>query len=155
MKVVQSCPALFDPMEYSLLGSSVHGILQARILQARMGSHSLLQRIFPIQGSNANLLHFFTTKPPGELGRTAHNWLLQSSVKRPQDTTATQLASHVSGVNICCSIPGLRCEAHAFTSLSSLYPKLHPILLAPDEFLAAPKALHCLPSHQFPFAPRI
>ena len=28
----QSCPTFCDPMEYSLPGSSVHGILQARIL---------------------------------------------------------------------------------------------------------------------------
>ena len=31
--VAQSCPALWDPMDYSLPGSSVHGILQARILK--------------------------------------------------------------------------------------------------------------------------
>ena len=31
--VTQSCPTLCDPMDYSLPGSSVHGILQARILQ--------------------------------------------------------------------------------------------------------------------------
>ena len=30
--VAQSCPALCDPMDYSPPGSSVHGILQARIL---------------------------------------------------------------------------------------------------------------------------
>ena len=30
--VVQSCPPLCDPMGHSPLGSSVHGILQARIL---------------------------------------------------------------------------------------------------------------------------
>ena len=29
---LQSCPTLFDPMDYVLPGSSVHGILQARIL---------------------------------------------------------------------------------------------------------------------------
>ena len=35
MKVLvsQTCPTLCDPMECSLLGSSVHGILQARILK--------------------------------------------------------------------------------------------------------------------------
>ena len=33
MKVVQSCPALCDPMDCSLLGSSVHGLLQARMLE--------------------------------------------------------------------------------------------------------------------------
>ena len=29
----QSCPTLYDPMDYSLTGSSIHGILQARILE--------------------------------------------------------------------------------------------------------------------------
>ena len=32
-KSLQSCPTLYDPMDCSLLGSSVHGILQARILE--------------------------------------------------------------------------------------------------------------------------
>ena len=31
--VAQSCPALCDPMDCSPPGSSVHGILQARILE--------------------------------------------------------------------------------------------------------------------------
>ena len=31
--VAQSCPTLCDPMDCSLLGSSVHGILQARTLE--------------------------------------------------------------------------------------------------------------------------
>ena len=30
---LQSCPTLCDPMNYSPLGSSIHGILQARILE--------------------------------------------------------------------------------------------------------------------------
>ena len=33
MLVVQSCPTLCDPMDCSLPGSSVHGIIQARILE--------------------------------------------------------------------------------------------------------------------------
>ena len=32
-KSLQSCPTLCEPMDYSLPGSSVHGILQARILE--------------------------------------------------------------------------------------------------------------------------
>ena len=32
-RVAQLCPILCDPMDYSLPGSSVHGILQARILE--------------------------------------------------------------------------------------------------------------------------
>ena len=31
--VAQSCPNLCDPLDYSPPGSSVHGILQARILK--------------------------------------------------------------------------------------------------------------------------
>ena len=31
--VTQSCPTLYDPMDYSPSGSSVHGILQARVLE--------------------------------------------------------------------------------------------------------------------------
>ena len=32
-EVAQSCPTLCDPMDCSLLGSSVHGIFQARVLE--------------------------------------------------------------------------------------------------------------------------
>ena len=32
-EVVQSCLTLHDPMDCSLLGSSVHGIFQARVLE--------------------------------------------------------------------------------------------------------------------------
>ena len=48
--VAQVCLTLFKPVDYSLPGSSVHGILQARILER--GSHSLLQRIFLTKGQN-------------------------------------------------------------------------------------------------------
>ena len=53
--VTQSCPTLCNLMDSSLPGSSVHGILQARILG--MDSHSLLQGIFLTQGSNPGLPH--------------------------------------------------------------------------------------------------
>ena len=42
-------------MDYSLPGSSVHGILQARI--TGVGCHFLLQEIFLTQESNPGLLH--------------------------------------------------------------------------------------------------
>ena len=32
-EVAQSCPTLSDPMDCSLLGSSVHGIFQASVLE--------------------------------------------------------------------------------------------------------------------------
>ena len=52
-KSLQSCPTLCDPMDCSLPGYSVHGILQARIV--RVGCHALLQGIFPAQGLNPRL----------------------------------------------------------------------------------------------------
>ena len=51
--VAPSCPTLCDLMDCSPPGSSVHGILQARIL----GWVALLQGIFPTQGLNPCLLH--------------------------------------------------------------------------------------------------
>ena len=45
---------LSDLIDHSLPGSSVHGILQARI--CGVGCHALLQGIFPTQGSNLHLL---------------------------------------------------------------------------------------------------
>ena len=54
-KLLQSCPTLCNPMDCSLPGSSVHGILQARILE--WGCHVLLQGIFLTQRSNLHFLH--------------------------------------------------------------------------------------------------
>ena len=48
------CPALCNPMDCGPPGSSVHGILQVRILK---WCHALLQGLFPTQGSNPGLLH--------------------------------------------------------------------------------------------------
>ena len=55
-KLLQLCPTLCDPVNCSLPGSSVHGILQARILEW-LAMHALLQGIFQTQGSNPGLLH--------------------------------------------------------------------------------------------------
>ena len=51
--VTQSCPTLCDPMDCSLPGSSVHGDSPDK--NTGVGSHSLLQGIFPTQGSNPGL----------------------------------------------------------------------------------------------------
>ena len=68
---LQLCPTLCDPMDYSLSGSSVHVILQARILV--WVAISSFQGIFPTQGSNPRrLLHlwlareFFIAEPLGK-----------------------------------------------------------------------------------------
>ena len=53
--VAQSCPTLCDWWTISLPGSSVHGILQATILE--WVAYFLLQGIFLTQGSNLGLSH--------------------------------------------------------------------------------------------------
>ena len=63
---------LSDPGDCSPPGSSVQGILQARVL--RVGCHALLQGIFPSQGLNLGLLHFrqilYYLNHQGSLGST-------------------------------------------------------------------------------------
>ena len=54
-EVAQSCPTLCDPMDCNLPGSSIHEILQARILE--VGCHFLLQGIFLNQGLNPGPPH--------------------------------------------------------------------------------------------------
>ena len=54
--IVQSCLTLCNPVDCSPPGSSVHGILQARILEW-VAMPSLLQGIFATQGSNPGLAH--------------------------------------------------------------------------------------------------
>ena len=59
-KSLQSCPTLCNPMDCSLTGSPVHGILRPWDppgKNTRVGCHFLLQGIFPTQGSNPGLLH--------------------------------------------------------------------------------------------------
>ena len=53
--VTQSCPTLCDPMDCSPAGSSVHGILQARVLEWVAMPSS--RGIFPTQGLNPGLPH--------------------------------------------------------------------------------------------------
>ena len=56
--VTQLCPTLATPrplVDHSLPGSSVHGILQARILE--WVAISICRGIFPTQESNPGLLH--------------------------------------------------------------------------------------------------
>ena len=66
--VTQSCLTLCDPMDCSLPGSYVHGILQTRILE--WVAIPFFGGIFPIQGLKLGLLHWqadsLQSKPPGK-----------------------------------------------------------------------------------------
>ena len=83
--LLQSCPALCNPMDYSPPGSSVRGILQARILEWLAGPPS---RNFPNPGIEPTSL-----TPPALAGRlfTASaawesRWLKPFWGKRIKDT---------------------------------------------------------------------
>ena len=71
-KSLLPCPTLCDPMNRSPPGSSVHGILQARILEwiampFSKGSWRDLQGIFLTQELNPHLFFFYIAEaPPGK-----------------------------------------------------------------------------------------
>ena len=44
-EIAQSCPTLCDPMDYSLPGSSVHGIFQATTLEWCHGAPSEVKKV--------------------------------------------------------------------------------------------------------------
>ena len=81
-KSPQLCLTLCNPMDCSLPGSSVHGLVQARI--TRVGCHFLLPEIFLTQRLNPHLLHwqlgfFFLT--------ISTTWEAQEGVLRDNKTT--------------------------------------------------------------------
>ena len=57
-EVAQSYPTLGDPMDWSLPGSSVHGIFQARVLEWGATAFSVNPTDYPIF-SSSNILHTF------------------------------------------------------------------------------------------------
>ena len=70
-KLLQSCSTLCEPMDYSLPGSSVHGIPQARILEG-VAMPSSWESSQPrnrtrISCSSCIADGFFTTEPPEKL----------------------------------------------------------------------------------------
>ena len=69
-KLLQSCPALCNPMDYSPLGSSVHGILQARMLEQVAMSSSRGLPDPGIESVSLSLLHWqvgsLPLAPPGK-----------------------------------------------------------------------------------------
>ena len=81
--VLKSCLTLCDPMDCSLPGSSVHGVLQ--------GCHFLLQGIFPTQGSNLCPLHQQANFLPLEacLLKTKKSWTRETDVRGGHRTALT------------------------------------------------------------------
>ena len=58
-EVAQSCPTLSDPMDYSLPGSSIHGIFQARVLEWGAIAFSEMKVTRNLIGHRMIVLFFF------------------------------------------------------------------------------------------------
>ena len=67
--VTQSCPTLCNPMDYSLPGSSVHGILQVRILELVAIRIFLDPGIYP--GSSVLQADSLPSEPPKKVHVTS------------------------------------------------------------------------------------
>ena len=97
VKVTQSCLTLCDPMDYT-----VHEIRQVRILE--LGNVSLLQGIFPTQGSNPGLLHcrriLYQLSHQGSPGIYPEKTLSPKDTCSPMVTQHYTQPTHCSGSNL-------------------------------------------------------
>ena len=131
-KSLQSYPTLRNPMHCSLPGSSVHGILQTRTLQTRVGCCVLLQGISLNQGLNPRLLCLLHWQegslPLVPLGKPkVQRYLFVFGVPRPN------IAHFLSGHD--CLLPGfIMCPMYLTCCFEILCLFLgDPITLGPKE----------------------
>ena len=133
----QSCPTLWDPMDYSLPGSSVHGDSPGK--NTGVGYHALLQGIIPTQGSNPDLLRLLHWQAgslplvlpgkPSKLLTILHSPAQCPLLSSPlcascSPSMCCPINNSAPGVNVlgttCCLAPGLALEAE----MLSLFPRL-------------------------------
>ena len=125
--IAKSCPALCDPMDCSLPGFSVLGILQARILEWIATSYS---RDLPNQGSYPHLLHWqVDSLPPG-----THCWYINSKYPKPSCLSypvyflpQPPICVHSSLSHFfqkCWHPPSIQNTPHSCTSMSCLCDRL-------------------------------
>ena len=108
--VAQLCLTLCDPMDCNPAGSSVHGILQARMLECvAISSPEDLPKpwVEPVSPEQAG--GFFTTEPPGKPYRThiKYNNICLKHVQFIQFSSVTQLCPTLCDP-MNCTTPGFR-----------------------------------------------
>ena len=88
--VAQSCPTLYDHMDCSLPGPSVHGDSPDK--NTGVGCHAFLQAIFPVQGSNPGLLQcrwiLYQLSHQGSLWSTRASLVYHGQRYRPSPSLA-------------------------------------------------------------------
>ena len=101
--VEKSCLTLFNPMDSSLPGSSVHGILQARILEWVATSFS--RKSSRTQRLNPQLLHWqVDSLPLSHLGRS-HKEYQFSSVAQSCTTLCNPMNRSTPGLPVHLQLP--------------------------------------------------
>ena len=81
-EVAQSCPTLSDPMDYSLPGSSIHGIFQARVLEWGAIAFSMMKLQYLMQRADSLENTHLVVKKSGEGNG---NPLQYSCLENPMD----------------------------------------------------------------------
>ena len=141
--ISQLCPTLCDPMDCSLISSSVHGILQARILEWFAICSS--RGIFPTQVSNSGILHHgrIVSLPSELLGkhRISHQILPSLETKQHFCSPSTQIQaqSRFSGLNyymyLLASPSSGSLPFHPSPELSRAFQRLPEVERGPGPFL--------------------
>ena len=88
-EVAQLCPTLSDPMDYSLPGSSIHGIFQATVQEWGAIAFSLSQNSPFITITSARPFWMYHLSPAGsltEMGIIARDQYFQKSNWQKMDT---------------------------------------------------------------------
>ena len=91
MLVIQLHLTLYDPVDCSLPGCSIHGVSPGK--NTEVGCHALLQGMFPTQGSNLGLPHYrqiFTIRVTSEGSRLIQVTIIKKMLYRCKDRQMTQ-----------------------------------------------------------------
>ena len=88
-EVAQSCPTLSDPMDYSLPGSSVHGIFQARVLEWDAIAFSVMEVPTELFGPSQVVL--VVKSLPANAGNIRDVGLIPGSGRSPGEGNGTPL----------------------------------------------------------------
>ena len=116
--VSQSCPTLCNPVDWSLPGSSVNGDSPGK--NSGVGCHTLLQGIFPTQGSNPCLPHSLPSEPSGKPKKNGFpDWEMnpvqstESTKSLPLDHQGA-LCSLITTWTTGCNIAGVKSRGYCF-----------------------------------------
>ena len=129
--VTQLCLTLCNPMDCSLLGSSVHGIFQVRILEwvavyFSRGSSGPRNRTHIFCKSPALADRFFTTEPPGKPHHLPRTWVVSQAplFRSHSENTETQAVTwHLTKECLHSTLDLCSCNEVSFHFWAALYSR--------------------------------